>query len=138
MYLTFLSQYNKLYICVFVTGKTFNAGVLSIWYQTQLQHYTHLFTITDLLDSFCDGLALCALVELYRPHICQLITLVDASTKERVEMGLAWIEQEFDVEPMFSVDEEYKDWSVDKLAMLTYLTQLHEVLKDETPIRSKS
>ena len=124
-------------LCPF-TGGSLDTRVLLSWFQTRLNHlYPHLFTINDLNESWRDGLGFCALVELYRPRVCQLATFKNSDRRSRVQIGLTLIEQEFGVEPMLSADDVCRDGPVDKLAMLSYLAQVNEALENEVPKKGR-
>ena len=89
--------------------------------------------MTDLNESWRDGLALCALIHSLRPAVCDLTYLQRLDARERVGVALALVEQEFGVEPMLSADDLCEAGAVDKLAMLSYLAQINEAIEQEPP-----
>ena len=105
---------------------------LLTWFQTILTPYTNI-NVTDLNDSWRDGLALCAVIHHFRPAVCDLRYLQQLDdVRERVGVALALVEQEFGVEPMLSSDDWCQEGCVDKLSMLSYLRRIKKAIEKES------
>ena len=135
------------------TGGSLDTHRLLTWFQNALApynnnaHHQQQVRVDDLHQSWRDGRALCALLRVYRPHVVTARDLdaylrLDADDDDaaaaRVQTALTLIEQEFGVEPMLSADDIAQrrgggGGGVDKLAMLSYLAQIHEAIENEPP-----
>jgi len=58
-----------LHLCLFVTDMLRDSHNLLKWFQRQLEPYRNLVKVIDLTSSWRNGLALCALIHLYRPSL---------------------------------------------------------------------
>ena len=141
-------------------GGSLDTHRLLTWFQNALapynnnaHHQQQQVRVDDLHQSWRDGRALCALLRVYRPHVVTARDLdaylrldddtdANAAAAARVQTALTLIEQEFGVEPMLSADDIAQrrgggggggGGSVDKLAMLSYLAQIHEAIENEPP-----
>ena len=118
-------------------GTSLEKKCLLTWFQTVLTPYSNI-NVTDLNDSWRDGLALCAVIHHFRPAVCDLRYLQQLDdVRERVRDALNLVEQEFGVEPMLSSDDWCQEGCVDKLSMLSYLAQINEAIEQEPPPKGK-
>ena len=53
-----------------------------------------------------------------------------------LQVAFVVIEEEFGVSPLFSAEDVAEKGEVDKLAMLTYLAQIHQALENEPVAKS--
>ena len=114
-------------------GGSLDTHRLLSWFQHALQPYVDHVRVRDLHESWRDGLAFCALMHAFRPDVCHFRDCLRMSAMQRVQMALTLIEQEFGVEPMLSADDVCRVGALDKLAMLSYLAQVHEAIENEPP-----
>ena len=102
------------------------------WFQRILLPY-HNINVTDLNDSWRDGLALCAVIHHFRPAVFDLNYLQKLDdARERVGVALALVVQEFGVESMLSSDDWCQEGCVDKLSMLSYLRRIKKAIEKES------
>jgi len=57
------------WLCVHTTDMLRDSHNLLKWFQRQLEPYRNLVKVIDLTTSWRNGLALCALIHLYRPNL---------------------------------------------------------------------
>ncbi|XP_046461046.1 F-actin-monooxygenase MICAL3-like isoform X11 [Daphnia pulex] len=103
---------------------------LLVWLKKQIALYD--ITITDMTNSFQDGLALCAIIHRYRPDLLDFASLDPANVAVNNQLAFDILE-ELGVLPVTTGYEMAQLAVPDKLSMLSYLTQVHELFRGEIP-----
>ncbi|KAI9560901.1 hypothetical protein GHT06_011855 [Daphnia sinensis] len=103
---------------------------LLLWLKKQIALYD--ITITDVTTSFQDGLALCAIIHRYRPDLLDFASLDPANVAVNNQLAFDILE-ELGLPPVTTGYEMAQLAVPDKLAMLSYLTQVHELFRGEIP-----
>ena len=112
-----------------------NPGTLLTWLQKQVENYD--LSITDMTTSFQNGLALCAIIHRYRPDLIDFAALDPSDLTLNNQLAFDILECELGVPPMTTGQEVASNAEAgrpqDKLAMISYLTQIYELFRKEIP-----
>ena len=112
-----------------------NPGTLLTWLQKQVENYD--LAITDMTTSFQNGLALCAIIHRYRPDLIDFAALDPSDLTLNNQLAFDILECELGVPPMTTGQEVASNAEAgrpqDKLAMISYLTQIYELFRKEIP-----
>jgi len=112
-----------------------NPGTLLTWLQKQVENYE--LTISDMTTSFQNGLALCAIIHRYRPDLIDFTALDPSDLTLNNQLAFDILECELGVPPMTTGQEVASNAEAgrppDKLAMISYLTQIYELFRKEIP-----
>ena len=112
-----------------------NPGTLLTWLQKQVENYE--LTISDMTSSFQNGLALCAIIHRYRPDLIDYTALDPLDLTLNNQLAFDILECELGVPPMTTGQEVATNAEAgrppDKLAMISYLTQIYELFRKEIP-----
>ncbi|ELT88179.1 hypothetical protein CAPTEDRAFT_228861 [Capitella teleta] len=110
---------------------TLDTSRLLKWFQCHLESFKDVVEVTDLNCSWRNGLALCSLVQLFRPHLIDVRKLNQTEVKANCQLGLSLVQKEFNVTSLLNADEMVKDDPKDRLLVLSYLVFLQEALDNE-------
>ncbi|KAF0287391.1 [F-actin]-monooxygenase MICAL3 [Amphibalanus amphitrite] len=101
------------------------------WCQKQLA-LTEI-QVTDLTLSFKSGLALCGILHKYRPDLVDLSSLDRDDPLANTQLAFSLVESELGVPPVMTAQEMAECACPDRLAMLSYLSQVYDALHGEIP-----
>ncbi|XP_064616529.1 LOW QUALITY PROTEIN: protein-methionine sulfoxide oxidase mical3b-like [Liolophura sinensis] len=87
--------------------------------------------VTDFTASWKSGLALCALIHIFRPELIDFKSLAAENIAENNQLAFDVAQKELGVQPVMSGEDMAKCEVPDKLTMVSYLSQLYDVLKKE-------
>ncbi|XP_033997765.1 protein-methionine sulfoxide oxidase mical3a isoform X2 [Trematomus bernacchii] len=102
------------------------------WCQRQTEGYRNV-NVTDLTMSWKSGLALCALIDRYRPDLIDFVSLDERDQEKNNQLGFDVAEREFGISPCMTGKEMSSVVEPDKLSMVMYLSQFYEMFKDTVP-----
>nr|XP_040024445.1 protein-methionine sulfoxide oxidase mical3a-like isoform X16 [Gasterosteus aculeatus aculeatus] len=102
------------------------------WCQRQTEGYRNV-NVTDLTMSWKSGLALCALIDRYRPDLIDFGSLDERDQEKNNQLGFDVAEREFGISPCMTGNEMSLVTEPDKLSMVMYLSQFYEMFKDTVP-----
>uniref|UniRef100_H2ZHW3 F-actin monooxygenase n=1 Tax=Ciona savignyi TaxID=51511 RepID=H2ZHW3_CIOSA len=102
------------------------------WCQSTTKGYAGV-DVQDLTSSWKSGLALCALVHRFRPDLIQWAELDYMDVEANNQLAFDVAEQNLGISPVMTGKEMANCSEVDRLVMLTYISQFYEVFKNETP-----
>uniref|UniRef100_A0A8C2ZZX5 F-actin monooxygenase n=1 Tax=Cyclopterus lumpus TaxID=8103 RepID=A0A8C2ZZX5_CYCLU len=102
------------------------------WCQRQTEGYRNV-SVTDLTMSWKSGLALCALIDRYRPDLIDFDSLDERDQEKNNQLGFDVAEREFGISPCMTGKEMSSVIEPDKLSMVMYLSQFYEMFKDTVP-----
>ncbi|XP_068458882.1 protein-methionine sulfoxide oxidase mical3a isoform X2 [Clinocottus analis] len=102
------------------------------WCQRQTEGYRNV-NVTDLTMSWKSGLALCALIDRYRPDLIDFTSLDERDQEKNNQLGFDVAEREFGISPCMTGKEMSSVIEPDKLSMVMYLSQFYEMFKDTVP-----
>ncbi|XP_078024211.1 protein-methionine sulfoxide oxidase mical3a isoform X25 [Epinephelus lanceolatus] len=102
------------------------------WCQRQTEGYRNV-NVTDLTMSWKSGLALCALIDRYRPDLIDFDSLDERDHEKNNQLGFDVAEREFGISPCMTGKEMSSVVEPDKLSMVMYLSQFYEMFKDTVP-----
>ncbi|XP_077938149.1 protein-methionine sulfoxide oxidase mical3a-like isoform X2 [Gasterosteus aculeatus] len=102
------------------------------WCQRQTEGYRNV-NVTDLTMSWKSGLALCALIDRYRPDLIDFGSLDERDQEKNNQLGFDVAEREFGISPCMTGKEMSSVTEPDKLSMVMYLSQFYEMFKDTVP-----
>ncbi|XP_014262535.1 F-actin-monooxygenase Mical isoform X1 [Cimex lectularius] len=105
---------------------------LLYWLQKQVALYNTV-KLLDMTSSFKDGMALCAIIHRYRPHLVDFNSLNKEDISKNNQLAFDILEKEFAIPPVMTGDEMAECEIPDKLAMLSYLSQVYEAFRGEIP-----
>ena len=110
---------------------------LLAWFQKQLESYDCV-AISDMTYSFQSGLALCAVIHRYRPELVDFRALDPSTWAENSQLAFDLLEQELGVPPAMTGRELAASRNPDKLAMISYLSQVYELFRKDIPVSAEA
>ncbi|XP_019742414.1 protein-methionine sulfoxide oxidase MICAL2 isoform X5 [Hippocampus comes] len=105
---------------------------LLTWCQKQTEGYRNV-TITDLTFSWSSGLALCALIHRFKPHLIDFESLNEENQADNLQLAFDIVEREFGIRPFASVKEPSGSLELEKTKIINYLSKLYELFRG-TPL----
>ncbi|KAF4078681.1 hypothetical protein AMELA_G00201810 [Ameiurus melas] len=87
--------------------------------------------VKDLSQSWRSGLALCALIQHFRPKLIDVSTLDEKNAVYNNQMAFDILQKEFGITPIMSASD-FAASKIDQLSVVLYLTQVHNAFS-ETP-----
>ena len=107
---------------------TRGSGVQALewWLAHSVNHYPGV-SVTNMTSSWRDGLAFCALLHRYRPHLLDFSGLDTKDWLANLSLAFGLAEQELGI-PSLLEPEDVVRRDMDRLSMITYLAQFYHVL----------
>ncbi|XP_077419305.1 F-actin-monooxygenase mical2b isoform X4 [Vanacampus margaritifer] len=105
---------------------------LLTWCQKQTEGYRNV-TITDLTFSWSSGLALCALIHRFKPHLIDFESLNEENQADNLQLAFDIAEREFGIRPFASVKELSGSLELQKTKFINYLSKIYELFRG-TPL----
>ncbi|XP_039287410.1 F-actin-monooxygenase Mical [Nilaparvata lugens] len=102
------------------------------WLKKQVALYDGV-RIEDMTSSFKDGRALCAIIHRYRPDLIDFHSLRPTDAARNNQLAFDTLERELGISPVMTGLEMEQCEVPDKLAMLSYLSQLYDTFRGEIP-----
>uniref|UniRef100_A0A8C7JD18 Molecule interacting with CasL protein 1 n=1 Tax=Oncorhynchus kisutch TaxID=8019 RepID=A0A8C7JD18_ONCKI len=99
--------------------------VLLKWCQQHTAGYDRV-NVKDLNQSWRSGLALCALINTFRPRVIDMSSLEESNAVYNNQLAFNFLERELGILPIMSAREMSFKGQIDKLSMVHYLTQIHD------------
>uniref|UniRef100_A0A3P8XNY6 Molecule interacting with CasL protein 1 n=1 Tax=Esox lucius TaxID=8010 RepID=A0A3P8XNY6_ESOLU len=96
---------------------------LLTWCQQNTAGYDRV-NVTDLNQSWASGLALCALIHTFRPHLIDMSSLNESDAVYNNQLAFSILERELGIPPIMSASEMASKGQIDQLSVVLYLTQL--------------
>ncbi|XP_027000791.2 F-actin-monooxygenase mical1 [Tachysurus fulvidraco] len=81
--------------------------------------------VKDLSQSWRSGLALCALIQHFRPKLIDVSTLDENNAAYNNQMAFDILQKEFGITPIMSSSDIASSKEIDQLSVVLYLTQVH-------------
>ncbi|XP_051885620.1 F-actin-monooxygenase MICAL2 [Pristis pectinata] len=98
---------------------------LLTWCQKQTESYQNV-KITDLTSSWHSGLALCAIIHHFCPHLIDFDSLNKGDIANNNQLAFDIAEREFGISPVTTGKEMASVSEPDKLSMVMYLSKFYE------------
>ncbi|XP_069759629.1 F-actin-monooxygenase MICAL2-like isoform X6 [Narcine bancroftii] len=98
---------------------------LLTWCQKQTESYQNV-VITDLSSSWRSGLALCAIIHHFCPHLIDFNSLNEEDAAKNNQLAFDIAEREFGISPVTTGKEMASVMEPDKLSMVMYLSKFYE------------
>eukprot|EP00092_Neocalanus_flemingeri_P024414 GFUD01026470.1.p1 GENE.GFUD01026470.1~~GFUD01026470.1.p1 ORF type:complete len:1877 (-),score=478.06 GFUD01026470.1:313-5943(-) len=112
-----------------------NPGTLLTWLQKQIENYE--LEINDMTTSFQNGMAISAIIHRYRPDLIDFASLHPEDIALNNQLAFDILECELGLPPLTTGQEVAVNAEAgrppDKLAMISYLTQIYELFRKEIP-----
>ena len=112
-----------------------NPGTLLTWLKKQVEN--HELEINDMTTSFQNGMAICAIIHRYRPDLIDFASLDPEEIALNNQLAFDILECELGLPPLTTGQELAVNAEAgrppDKLAMISYLTQIYELFRKEIP-----
>ncbi|XP_061609825.1 F-actin-monooxygenase MICAL2 isoform X4 [Phyllopteryx taeniolatus] len=105
---------------------------LLTWCQKQTEGYRNV-TVTDLTFSWSSGLALCALIHRFKPHLIDFESLSEENQADNLQLAFDIGEREFGIRPFASVKELSGSLEPEKTKIINYLSKFYELFRG-TPL----
>ncbi|XP_077569897.1 F-actin-monooxygenase MICAL2 isoform X2 [Stigmatopora nigra] len=105
---------------------------LLTWCQKQTEAYTHV-NVTDLTSSWSSGLALCALIHKFKPHLIDFESLNEENQADNLQLAFDIAEREFGIKPVASAKDLNGSSELDKTQTINYLSKFYELFRG-TPL----
>lgn len=102
------------------------------WLKKQVALYDSVH-ILDMTSSFKNGLALCAIIHRYRPDLIDFHSLKPDDIIGNNQLAFDTLERELGIPPVMTAQEMEECDVPDKLAMLSYLSQIYDTFRGEIP-----
>ncbi|XP_035595926.1 F-actin-monooxygenase mical1-like isoform X2 [Oncorhynchus keta] len=108
--------------------------VLLKWCQQHTAGYDRV-NVKDLNQSWRSGLALCALINTFRPRVIDMSSLEESNAVYNNQLAFNFLERELGILPIMSAREMSFKGQIDKLSMVHYLTQILDAFNERTPTK---
>ncbi|XP_028264869.1 F-actin-monooxygenase mical1 [Parambassis ranga] len=82
--------------------------------------------VNDFTQSWRSGLALCALIHHFRPHLIDMSSLDPSNIVHNNQMAFSILEKELGIPPVMSPSDLANSGQIDRLSMVLYLTQIQK------------
>ncbi|XP_077482733.1 F-actin-monooxygenase mical2b isoform X4 [Stigmatopora argus] len=105
---------------------------LLTWCQKQTEAYTNV-NVTDLTSSWSSGLALCALIHRFKPHLIDIESLNEENQADNLQLAFGIAEREFGIKPFASAKDLNGSSELDKTQIINYLSKFYELFRG-TPL----
>ncbi|XP_062869396.1 F-actin-monooxygenase mical2b isoform X2 [Trichomycterus rosablanca] len=105
---------------------------LLTWCQKQTEGYKGV-NVTDLNSSWSSGLAFCALIHRFRPHLIDYDLLNEEDTAKNAQLAFDTAEKELGIKPFTTGKELASGQELEKNSMVTYLSKFYELFRG-TPL----
>ncbi|XP_010873475.2 LOW QUALITY PROTEIN: F-actin-monooxygenase mical1 [Esox lucius] len=105
---------------------------LLTWCQQNTAGYDRV-NVTDLNQSWASGLALCALIHTFRPHLIDMSSLNESDAVYNNQLAFSILERELGIPPIMSASEMASKGQIDQLSVVLYLTQVQRGFSERTP-----
>ncbi|KAM6924503.1 F-actin-monooxygenase mical1 [Xenentodon cancila] len=102
------------------------------WCQNNTTGYKNV-SVKDFTQSWRSGLALCALIHHFRPHLIDFSSLGESSTVHNNQLAFTILQKELGIPPVMSPSDLANSGQIDKLSMVLYLTQIRDAFT--TPLK---
>ncbi|KAK6168962.1 hypothetical protein SNE40_020108 [Patella caerulea] len=102
------------------------------WCQKVLNNniYRHVHII-DFTTSWRNGLALCALIHVFRPELINFNQLLDCDVLQNNQLAFSLAETELGIQPVMTAEDMVNCDVPDRLNMMVYLSQFYRAFKAE-------
>lgn len=110
-----------------------NARNLLKWCQAQTKKYKNV-KINDMSTSWKSGLGFCAIIHHYRPDLIDYSSLLPKDHLANLQLAFNVAEEHLGIPPQMSASEMALKEVPDTLMIVSYVSQYHEVFKNETPV----
>ncbi|KAM4571084.1 F-actin-monooxygenase mical1 isoform 2-T3 [Fundulus diaphanus] len=90
------------------------------WCQNNTKGYKNV-NVKDFTQSWKSGLALCALIHHFRPHLIDMSSLDESNSVHNYQLAFSVVQKELGIPPVMSPSGQ-----IDKLSMVLYLTQIKD------------
>ncbi|XP_077177936.1 F-actin-monooxygenase MICAL2 isoform X2 [Paroedura picta] len=107
---------------------------LLTWCQKQTEGYRNV-SVTDLTTSWRSGLALCAVMNRFKPDLIDFDSLNEEDAVKNNQLAFDIAEREFGIPPVTTGKEMVSAGEPDKLTMVMYLSKFYELFRG-TPLRT--
>ncbi|XP_061591162.1 F-actin-monooxygenase mical1 isoform X2 [Cololabis saira] len=97
------------------------------WCQNNTTGYKNA-SVKDFTQSWRSGLALCALIHRFRPHLIDFSSLDESSSVPNNQLAFSLLQKELGVSPVMSPSDLANSGQVDQLSVVLYLTQIRDAL----------
>ncbi|RVE70993.1 hypothetical protein OJAV_G00070280 [Oryzias javanicus] len=94
--------------------------------------------VKDFSQSWRSGLALCALIHHFRPHLIDMSSLDESTCVHNNQLAFSVLQKELGIPPVMSPSDLANSKQIDKLSMVLYLTQVKDAftLTPKEPLHS--
>lgn len=92
------------------------------WCQNNTRGYNNV-NVKDFSQSWKSGLALCALIHHFRPHLIDMSSLDESNSVHNNQLAFSVVHKELGIPPVMSPNGQ-----IDKLSMVLYITQIKDAL----------
>ncbi|XP_059903053.1 F-actin-monooxygenase mical1-like [Gadus macrocephalus] len=97
------------------------------WCQKNTAGYAGV-EVKDFTLSWTSGRALCALIHHFRPQLIDMSSLNESDAVHNHQLAMDLLERELSISPVMAASAMASSGLIDKLSMVLYLTQVHDVL----------
>jgi len=111
-----------------VTG----AAGLEVWCRRVTGGYAGV-GIANMTESWRDGLAFCAIIHRFRPHLVEYHQLQPGQVKRNCELAFSVAEKHLGIPSLLDPQDMLESHQLDKLSILTYVSQFYHRFSKESP-----
>ncbi|XP_033629455.1 F-actin-monooxygenase MICAL3-like isoform X3 [Asterias rubens] len=114
------------------SGSIVRSSKLLMWCQRVTDTYKNVH-MDNMTSAWRTGLALCAIIHRYRPHLIDYKSLREEDIVQNNQLAFDLAEREFGISPTMTGKEMSELESPDKLTMVAYISRFYDLFKDELP-----
>ncbi|XP_038074486.1 F-actin-monooxygenase MICAL3-like isoform X2 [Patiria miniata] len=114
------------------SGSIVRGSKLLMWCQRVTDTYKNV-RIENMTTSWRNGLALCAIIHRYRPHLIDFHSLREEDVVQNNQLAFDLSEREFGISPTMTGKEIAAMDAPDKLTMVAYISRFYDLFRDELP-----
>merc|ERR1719483_21145 len=110
------------------------ATLYKIWITRVVTDYENVH-ISDMSSSFRNGLAFCAILHHFRPHLLDYNILQPENVLENNSLAFQIAEEELGLTSLLDPRDMLENRVPDKFSVITYVSQFYHLFKDEDDSR---
>ncbi|XP_071506919.1 uncharacterized protein [Diadema antillarum] len=114
------------------TASVMRSSKVQMWCQRVMENYPNV-KVENMTTSWRNGLALCAIIHRYRPHLVDYNSLKEDNVEANNQLAFDIAESELGIPPPMTGKEMAQRACPDKLTIVAYVLRFYDLFRDEVP-----